>query len=224
MKFGICKHMTTVALAALGSILIGSWCFASSFTADMVMKQRGMTVSGKLSVSGKKTRQDMTMGNRPMTTIVRADKGVTWMLDSQKKQYMEMPGTRSLMPDDKAMARFATKKDAGTQKINGYVCKKTVYTPRANRGPGGTITMWVSQKLQMPLKMEMKNPQGTMSMECKNIQEKKVSDALFELPKGYKKMQMQGPPMGGRRPGGMRPHMGPGHMGPMGPMGHAKPK
>ena len=150
-----------------------------------------------------------------LTTIVRGDKGITWMINPQKKQYMELPGARSLMPTAQDLASHAGKKNAGTEKVNGYVCTKSVFSARSPQGPGGTITLWVSQKLQYTLKIEMNSQQGRMSMECKNVHEKKIRDAVFELPKGYKKTAMQGPP-GSPRPGAMRPR---GHMGSMAPMG-----
>jgi outer membrane lipoprotein-sorting protein len=54
--------------------------------------------------------------------------------------------------------------------------------------------MWISEKLNFPIKTEMEGSSGSMSMEYKNIQEKKIPDSLFNVPAGYQKMSMPSMP------------------------------
>ncbi len=114
MRLGIRTRVTAAAgVAATVAFLACSWCAAASFTADLVVSGGGMTASGKLSVSGKKMRQDRSVGKMNLTTIVRGDKGITWMINPQKKQYMELPGARSLMPTAQDLASHARQKECG---------------------------------------------------------------------------------------------------------------
>jgi hypothetical protein len=76
--------------------------------------------------------------------------------------------------------------------------------------------------MSMPVRVAMKDAKtGAMSvrMEMKNVHQGRVSDALFELPKGYKKEAMPVMGMSGRMGGRMGPG-GPGMRGGrMGPGG-----
>lgn len=51
----------------------------------------------------------------------------------------------------------------------------------------GTVIQWRSDKLDWPLKTEVKREGQSMLIEYKNIKEAKPANSLFELPKGYKK-------------------------------------
>jgi outer membrane lipoprotein-sorting protein len=62
---------------------------------------------------------------------------------------------------------------------------------------GGTHrgTMWVAQKLGMPIKIV--SADHSFTQEYRDIKEGGVDDAVFEIPPGYKKMTMPAgmPPM-----------------------------
>ena len=107
------------------------------------------------------------------------------------RMYMEMSagGQENIAPPTpEEMENMAEKKYLGEEKVNGYKCKKYRFTPR---DPSvGATTMWISKKLNFPIKTEMKGSSGPMSMEYKNIQEKKIPDSLFNVPAGYQKMSM----------------------------------
>jgi negative regulator of sigma E activity len=95
-------------------------------------------------------------------------------------------------PTPEEMQKIGDKKDLGEEKVNGYKCKKFRYT---SKDPSvGTTTMWISKKLNFPIKTEMEGSSGPMSMEYKNIQEKELPDSLFEIPAGYQKMSMPSMP------------------------------
>mgnify|MGYP001818998509 CR=1 FL=1 len=51
-------------------------------------------------------------------------------------------------------------------------------------------TTWVSKKLNFPVKVIQKGPQGESTVEYQNIKTGNVPDSLFELPPGLQKMQM----------------------------------
>ena len=83
---------------------------------------------------------------------------------------------------------MGTKKYLGKEKVNGYMCSKYNYT--FNDPSIGAATYWISEKLNFPVKMEMDGPSGHIITEYKNIQEKTVPGALFNIPSGYQKMSM----------------------------------
>jgi outer membrane lipoprotein-sorting protein len=58
------------------------------------------------------------------------------------------------------------------------------------------MTQWISENLNYPIKMVYHSSYGDMHTEYKNINEGRVKDSVFEIPKGYKKMTMPG--MGGQ--------------------------
>ena len=116
------------------------------------------------------------------------------MLMPQNQMYIEMPASAqgnniSQMSKDE-LEKMAKKKSLGTGKINGYKCQKYQYT--FNDKSLGTMTQWISTKLNFPLKVEMDGPGGRVTTEYQNIKVKKVANSMFEIPQGYQKMSLPG--------------------------------
>jgi outer membrane lipoprotein-sorting protein len=179
-----------VSLFIIGLGIAGSG-HAAEFSADMIQKSSMGNTQGKVFVRGQNYRQEMAMGGQKQIMIFQKDKGIVWVLMPQLKMYMEMTagGQQDMAPPTpEEMEKMGDKKYLGEEKINGYKCKKYRYTPK---DPSmGTSTMWISNKLNFPIKVEMQGSSGPMSVEYKNIQEKKIQDSLFNLPAGYQKMSM----------------------------------
>ncbi len=164
---------------------------AADFSADMVQTSSMGTIKGKAFFKGSNFRQEMNFQGRKQVTIFRKDKGVVWVLMPEQMMYMEMPsGSQPNMApvDPDELEKMGTKKYLGKEKVNGYMCAKHLYTP--NDPSLGTATYWISETLHFPIKIESDGPSGHMVMEYRNIDEKTVSDALFEIPSGYQKMSM----------------------------------
>ncbi len=168
---------------------------AAEFSADMIQKSSMGNSEGKVFVKAEKFRQEMTMGGQKQIMIFQKEKGIVWVLMPQLKMYMEMTagGQQDMSPPTpEEMEKMGDKKYLGEEKVNGYKCKKYRYTP--NDPSVGPATMWISKKLNFPIKTEMEGSSGPMSMEYKNIQEKEIPDSLFKIPAGYKKMSMPSMP------------------------------
>jgi outer membrane lipoprotein-sorting protein len=86
-----------------------------------------------------------------------------------------------------------TCKKAGTETVNGRACDKWVTTEKN----GHTSTAWVDQKLYFPIKVI--SSEGT-TMDLTNIKEGAQAASTFEVPAGYKKMDLGGMMGGGRPP------------------------
>ena len=172
---------------------------AAEFTADSIQKQHGMEMKGKIYVKGDKMRMDTRKEGEKTSTINRIDKKIIWIVDHRDKMYMEMPAmvdTLKASKIDVDLTKIADKKKVGTEKVNGYKCNKYLITYKDKSM--GTMTQWISKKLDYLIKMVYHSSYGDMYTEYKNIKEGRVKDSVFEIPKGYKKMAM--PSMGGQMP------------------------
>ena len=193
------KLISRLMLFIVSFLIIGLGISAPShageFSADMIQKSPMGNSEGKVFVKGENLRQEMTMGGQNQIMIFQKDKGVALVLMPDLKMYMEMPagGQQNMAPaTPEEMDKMGDKKYLGEEKVNGYKCKKYRYT--SNDPSVGPTTMWISKKLNFPIKTEMEGSSGPMSMEYKNIQEKKIPDSLFKIPAGYRKMSMPSMP------------------------------
>jgi outer membrane lipoprotein-sorting protein len=187
MLFGVSLFIIGLGIAVSGN--------AAEFSADMIQKSPMGNTNGKVFVKGENLRQEMNMGGQNQIMIFQKEKGVVWILMPGQKMYMEMAagGEQSMAPPTlEEMEKMGDKKYLGEEKVNGYKCKKFSYT--SNDPSVGTTTMWISKKLNFPIKTEMEGSSGPMSMEYKNIQEKKLPESLFKIPAGYQKMSMPSMP------------------------------
>jgi len=150
-----------------------------------------MTMKGKFQMKDDNIRSDMEMMGQTRTTIVRKDKSLVWILIPKRQQYMELPFSEETKNNPQfyqdKLESVATKQDLGSEEVNGYKCKKYLFT--FNDQSRGTMTQWFSEELQFPIKMVNKGSNWEMTTEFSNIKEGGVNDALFQIPQGYTKME-----------------------------------
>ena len=172
-----------------GILILSGIGLAAEFSADM-MQSSGKTVNkGKLYVKSGKVRQEITSGMKQIV-IVRPDKKLVWMLDPVAKTYMKVTGKVIRGLDDPgARARIkeiGTAKPISKETVNGYLCEKRQWVTKGV--PRTTVTEWVSRQLGFALKTEMKDPSSKKVIEYKNIKVGRISDSLFEIPRGYRSL------------------------------------
>lgn len=180
---------------------------ASEFSADMVQKSGGQTVTGKIYVKETKMRMEMNHAGGSTVTITLPDQHKSIILMPEQKMYMEhviSPGRETPMVGDRDLEEKATIKKLGTEEVNGYVCEKYEIIP--HDASAGKTTQWFSRELSYPIKSMHQGPQGESTTEYRNIKKGGVADGLFQVPPGYQKMQMPGMG-GGMAPGAGWPHM-----------------
>jgi outer membrane lipoprotein-sorting protein len=159
---------------------------AAEFSAQMVLKDRGRTMPGKVYVKNGKMRQEFLDKEGQTVTIVRPDKKLIWVVFPQERLYVELPLKRRLpgqflqMPPD-ALSKRCT----GTETVNGYQTDRYDVLVPGGRAGWTRQTLWLSQKLGVPLKMVCVEVQ--FSLEYLNVKEGGVPDRLFEPPQGYKR-------------------------------------
>ena len=173
--------------------------FSAEFSADLVIRAPDSNYTFKLYVKDTMYRLEKVKGGMkfpPFPTIVSRSTGLTWGLNPQARQYVEMKDVRQTMmmnpiPGWEMMRKDYKKKAAGSKTVNGYVCDKFVY-----HKPGKSKTeaaVWISKKLDHFIKQIHYATNGNAVMELKNISEDPVNNALFKIPAGYSKMSAGGP-------------------------------
>ena len=196
------KNRVTVILGIV--LLLGITCNpflqAADFCADMETKANNnsqVMVMGKICIKGKKSRYEMNRGGRTMIMINRPDKHVAWSLMPQSKQYMEVPITEEEMegqPENWSRDLKKEGKFIGKESANGVECNKY----ELNR-ENGEVTYWISRKDDIPVRILSEK----MEVNYKNIRTGNIPDNLFEIPTGYKKLNI--PNIPGMMQGGSMP-------------------
>ncbi len=191
-KRGLFGWGMVLVVVAVIFFLSGS-SIAAEFSADLLLKQGGETMTGKVYVKGDKTRQEFVQQGQKQVTILRPDKGVTWVLMPAEKIYMEMSSQEDATYDPQLDPNIKDKAEIkllGKETVNGYMCDKYQYSYHDTSM--GTLTQWLSEKLNYPIKTEYKSPSGYMLTEYKNIQEGNVQGSLFEVPGDYALLSLPG--------------------------------
>ncbi len=167
---------------------------AKEYSATMVSKSAGQTITTQIYMKPDKFRTDTKMAG--MSTIVRKDLNKVWTIITSQKMYMEMqgmadaPSTQTV--EDKVKGEVSRKK-VGSEPINGHPSTKYEITTEAD-GKTMQIHQWWATDISFPVKTAAVD--GSWSMEYKDIKIGDQPDALFEVPSGYKKMTLPGMPGG----------------------------
>ena len=120
---------SAVCLTALLCMLaLSGLAMAAEFSADLIQKNDEEVMKGKFYVKGEKMRMEFEDEG---ITIMDMVVGKTILLQPEEKMYMEISGmesTATSAQSDEELAKIATKKHVGTEKINGYQCDKYLIT------------------------------------------------------------------------------------------------
>jgi hypothetical protein len=165
----------------------GCTAVSSDFSADAVSKSGRESFTGKAFVSGAKVRMEM----QGAASITRPDKNVVWVLLPAQQMYMEQAlDIRTLVATtDKPQGQIERTR-VGQEMVDGKMCQKfkVVYD---HQGRKDVVFQWVFPGMSMPIKTA--SPDGSWSMEFRNVRPGPQQGALFEVPAGYKKFS-QGMP------------------------------
>jgi len=165
----------------------------AQFSADMVTTNGDITQTSKFYSENPYYRMDMEEGGQQMFVVVNTETNITQAFMPSQKMYMEMKSDdiQSTSNDvfqslEEQKKKYETKM-VGKETVNGYDCE--IYEVMAD----GSIvtTYWQSAEIEYPIKVVTGKNQD-MIMELKNIEKGDIDDALFQVPAGYTKMDMQG--------------------------------
>jgi hypothetical protein len=205
MRLNVYRSRRLAAACAVICALLSGVCHAANFSADMSMKQGKATMTAKLYVSGSNWRVERGSQGSQRLAIGRGDKHMVYVVNPAAKQYFEMPG----IPDQWRASYWTTsfskgmnRKSLGKQTVNGVSCDKYVYTPKPSKSKQApvTVTQWVAKDLDLPVKTDVKTPDGVQTTEFTNIKRQTPPASLFEIPKGCKKVATPTAPPPGTKP------------------------
>jgi hypothetical protein len=192
MKTRVASRPACAVIAVVAALAFATAAVAAEFSADLAGSVNGQAIVGKLYMRGQSVRQEMRQNAQLVIMITRPEKKVAWVINPTNKTYMELKGNAvpdlSTLADAKVPKEVGTRKLVGKEKVNGYLCDKYALVFKDKKM--GTQYQWVSTKLKAPLKMEHVTNNISMKLEFKNIKEGKVAASLFELPTGYKKIEL----------------------------------
>ena len=181
------------------------------FTADMQMTSTrgGHDMDGKMFVGSGHMRMNMASAGHETAIITDFATKTVDILLVQQQMYMEHkagemagrgPGsmTQDLKPYDPqnpcANQSDLTCKKIGVEEVSGRTCDHWEITHK-----DGTVSnVWIDQKLHFPIKTVTQDSTWLLT----NISEGEPDASLFQIPAGFKKMDMGGmmPPGMGRPP------------------------
>lgn len=208
MERNILVKLTFCSLLVLGvsPAIAGQTPMPQPFSADFTMTSAagGEMSSGKIYFSLPKMR--MESSSKGQETIMIMDQGsqTAYILMPKQHMYIESRTNQQnpmMRQSPKAPTSFdpnhpcgANEKceKVGTETVNGRVCDKWVTT-----GAKGMSTAWVDQKLTFPIKTQSANGE---IWQLTNIKEGKPDASLFQVPAGYRKMDIPGMAGGGPPP------------------------
>ena len=170
--------------------------FGAEFTADMVITGPGDNYTYNLQVKDNMYRLQKVKGPMkvpPFPSIVNRDTGVTWGLNDQMRQYVEMRDMEKTIMMNPLVGWAMTRKKmtetpGPTETVNGYQCETRIYTETGKSKPYAKV--WFSKKLKHLIREERFGMNKNPVLELQNIQEGAVDAALFKIPAGYTKMDM----------------------------------
>ncbi len=169
---------------------------AARFSAELINAKGDKTFHCSIYVKDHQYRMEMPEGEEKVIVLVDEKAGLTRVLAPSEKIFLEFKNTdmKSLMNNPFQAFWYSKKhfesKDAGTETLNGYECRKTVLSSQGQ----DLMTAWMSTKLGFLVKI-VNHGTKNMFVELKNIKEGPVDDTHFNIPEGYKKMtRMPVPP------------------------------
>ena len=170
--------------------------FGAEFTADMVITGPGDNYTYNLQIKDNMYRLQKVKGPMnvpPFPSIVNRDTGVTWGLNDQMHQYVEMKHIEKTIMMNPLVGwvltrKGLTEKPGPTETVNGYECETRIYTETGKSEPVAKV--WISKKLNHIIRDERFGLNKNPVLELQNIQEGTVDAALFKIPAGYTKMDM----------------------------------
>jgi hypothetical protein len=183
---GIMKK--TFLLAFLLILAFSSDSFALEFSADTVTTVKGgEKMTGTINFKPDKFRMEMKDFGKSIM-ITRLDKHVAWNIMPERKMYMEMPIDMKNKPRvDEKFEGEIERKEVGREKIDGHPTIKYLITYRVDKEKS-QVYQWLATDINFPIRTAAVD--GSWTQEFRNIRKGSQPDSLFELPKGYQKMEL----------------------------------
>ncbi len=171
-----------------------------NYSADMETTTAQGSFTSKIFFKDTKMRMERNTQGHKSINIIRPDKKVIWMLMVDSKTYMEIQLDMSKQDIQSKLHDPNIKTDKefiANEVVDKHPTKKYHLTITTDGKKEKSGYIWEATDLgNFPVKYESKDK--GMTTVWKNIKTGGVTDSVFELPAGYKKMDMPAMPgMGG---------------------------
>jgi hypothetical protein len=163
----------------------------TSFTADAKLETEEMTVDTRIHYKPGMVRDEVKVGGQQIVTIRRFDLNKVWMIMGQG-MYMEIDAEKGSKqaPEYKLVSR----ERLGPETVNGIETTKYKSVYESPDGKFGGFTWYTEDNIAVKafLVHESKGERQRVKFEFTNLDRGEQADSLFEVPKGYQKMNMGG--------------------------------
>ncbi len=197
MKRAVCIFSVTVMICI--SICTLVWAAGpdfDNFSADVITTTHGETHTSRLYSKDGKKRMEMTKKGEDMIMITRPDKMVMWTITPATSSYRELPIIKQDTDTSSHTSSQSSKPVVESEKqfiandtVEGHPAKKYHVTAVVNGKKVAAGFLWEATDMNnFPIKHQSEDKKETIVW--KNIKIGGVSDSLFEVPAGYKKLSM----------------------------------
>jgi outer membrane lipoprotein-sorting protein len=193
MKRALCQVLSIIVLSFFALTAFGSDpARFKNYSADMETTTAEGSFTSKIFYKDGKMRIESNAQGHKSANILRPDRKVMWMLMVESKTYMEMPLDKSKQDIQSKLHDPNIKTDKefmANEVVDKHPAKKyhLTITTDGKRERSGYI--WEATDLEnFPVKYQSEDMK--MTTIWRNIKTGDVTDAVFEVPAGYKKMDM----------------------------------
>lgn len=190
----LCLVLTAVTLATARPALAIDRVNVE-YSADQTIESEEGATRSRIYSTPTKERRDMAQGGAVMMMITRYDKQVSWTLMPEEKMYMEAPANAHAQ-DKSDLSGYQIEQTAlGEETVNGIVMNKSKIMMTSNDGTKMGGFMWTTKEgilAKIDALAVEKGQKARFKMAQTNIQIGKQPAELFEIPKGFEKLDMGG--------------------------------
>jgi hypothetical protein len=189
-----CLWIPLLALLATSSAAEpDSWLRPKSdYAADTVMETGAGRIEGRVWASGDKERRELVVDGRRHVVIVRRDRGVSWILLPDQRMYVENGPGDGPLAAGRIEARELEREALGEESVNGTPATKYRVHGRAADGAPFEGTMWLTAQ-EIPVRVLTQQGGAPMRMELRNLSLGAVDPARFEIPAGFRRVELPAP-------------------------------
>ena len=178
--------MSYKILLIVAIIILPFEIYSAQFSADIQVEMDGhLNGQGKIYVKDSKRRVELNMPQGERSVVVLdIDKNKGYILIDKEKSYAELENISSFVQGE----GLKGSKEAdikGRELIDGMHCDII----QKNLGNGVKQIYWFSKELDFPILIETQiNGQKYSQIKYINIQRDAINSELFNIPKGYKRL------------------------------------
>ena len=194
IKFLLALSVATLPLALSGPAMATDRANVE-YSADQIIESEEGAMKSRIYSTPTKERREMSQGGAAMMMITRYDKNVSWTLMPEEKMYMEAPGNKASQDKTDLSGYQIEQTQVGEETINGIVMNKSKIIMTGSDGTKMGGFMWMTKEgilAKIDAIAVEKGQKARFKMEQTNIKIGKQPAELFEIPKGFEKLDMGG--------------------------------